>query len=181
MLRNSEANYGAPARLLHWGAALLVIVAIAAVELHGSFPKGSDLRNALMSTHFQLGLLVLALMLPRLAVVLSDKAPPIRPAPPRWQDGASKLMHAALYASMLALPVLGVWMQQAGDHAVALLGMQLPTLVTVDKALAKQLKEVHETIGNVLIGLVVLHAAAAFWHHFKQRDNTLLRMLPPRG
>lgn len=181
MLRNSSTHFGAITRLFHWGMAIFVIVAIAVVELHESFPKGSDTRNFLMSSHFQLGLLVLLLIWPRLAAVFTDKVPEIRPASPQWQNVASKLMHLALYASMIALPVLGIWMQQAGDRTVALLGMQLPVMFGVDKELAKELKEVHETIGNVLIGLIVLHIAAAFWHHFKQRDNTLLRMLPPRS
>lgn len=181
MLRNSSTNYGTIIRLLHWGMAILVIVLIAAVELHESFPKGSSLRNAMMSTHFQFGLLVLLLMLPRLAVVFTDKVPPIQPEPPRWQDLSAKLIHFALYASMIALPIIGIWMQQAGDRTVSLLGMQLPAMFGVDKEFAKELKEVHETVGNVMIGLIVLHIAAAFWHHIRQRDNTLLRMLPPRG
>jgi superoxide oxidase len=181
MLRNSSTHYGAIGRLLHWGMALLVIVALATIEVHDWFPKGSNLRNAVTGTHFQCGLLVFLLMWVRLVAVVPDRAPPIRPAPPQWQEMASKLMHLALYASMIALPVLGVLMQQAGDHAVSLLGMQLPAFVGVDKGFSKGLKEVHTTIGNVLIGLIVVHAAAAFWHHFKQHDNTLLRMLPPRS
>lgn len=180
MLRNSSAYYGAMARLLHWGMAALVIALLVGVELHDSFPKGSDLRNAMMNVHYQFGLLVLLLIWPRLAVVFSDRVPPIRPAPPGWQDVVAKLVHLALYATMIFLPILGIVMQQAGNHAVSLLGMQLPTLAGVDKTLAKSLREVHSLVGNVVIGLIVVHTAAALWHHYRQHDNTLLRMLPPR-
>lgn len=179
MLRNSSTHYGVLVRLLHWAMAALVIALLVAVEIHDWFPKGSDLRNGLMSVHFQFGLLVFLLMWPRLAAVLSDRAPPIRPASPSWQDMAAKLVHLALYGGMLSLPVLGVLMLQAGDRSVSLLGLQLPTFVGVDKAFSKSLREVHETIGNVVIGLAVVHIAAAYWHHFRQHDNTLLRMLPP--
>ena len=180
MLRNTSTHYGAIVRLFHWGMALLVIVALVVVEIHDWFPKGSASRNAMMITHFQLGLLVFLLIWVRLGVVFSDKTPPITPPPPQWQELASKLVHLALYASMIALPVLGVLMQQAGDRTVALLGMQLPSFIGVDKDFSKELKEVHETIGNVMIGLIAAHIAAAFWHHFKQRDDTILRMLPPQ-
>jgi superoxide oxidase len=180
MPRNSDTHYGPLARLLHWGMALLVIIALIAVEVHDWFPKGGNLRNAMMSTHFQFGLLVFLLIWVRLGVVFSDKVSSITPPPPRWQELAAKLVHLALYVSMIVLPVLGVLVQQSGNHAVALLGMQLPTFIGVDKDFSKELKEVHATIGNVLIGLVVVHAAAAFWHHFKQHDDTMLRMLPPR-
>ena len=36
----------------------------------------------------------------------------------------------------------------------------------------------HEFLFWILITMVVLHAAAAFYHHLFQRDATLARMLP---
>lgn len=180
MLRNSSTHYGAIVRLFHWGMAGLIIVGLVGVETHDWFPKGSDLRNILMDTHFQCELLVFVLIWFRLGAVFSDRTPPIRPLPPVWQDMIAKLVHLALYAGMIVLPILGVVMQQAADHTVSLLGTQLPTFVGVNKPLAKSLREIHSLIGNVVIGLIVLHAVAAVWHHHKQHDNTLLRMLPPR-
>ncbi|WP_338052440.1 cytochrome b [Rhodoferax sediminis] len=53
----------------------------------------------------------------------------------------------------------------------------LPALLGENKALAKQLKDIHGTgaaIGYFLIGL---HAAAALFHHYVKRDTTLRRML----
>jgi len=181
MLRNTSTHYGAIVRLLHWGMALLIIVSIAAVELHEFFPKGGATRNGMMAAHFQIGLLVFLLIWARLVAVFSDRTPPITPEPSLSQHVAAKLVHLALYASMIALPILGVLMTQAGDHSLAFLGVvQLPSFIGVDKDFSKELKEVHEVIGNVLIGLVVAHVGAAVWHHRKQNDDTLLRMLPPR-
>lgn len=181
MLRNSPTHYGAIARLLHWGMAALIILSIAAVELHELFPKGSDPRVALMSVHFQIGVVVLLLIWVRLAAIFSDKAPPISPAPPLWQHIAAKLVHLGLYLAMIALPVTGIVMQQAGDKTVALLGVQLPVLVGVDKDFSKAVREVHETLGDLMIIMVIAHVAAAIWHHRAQKDNTILRMLPPRA
>jgi cytochrome b561 len=45
-----------------------------------------------------------------------------------------------------------------------------------DKALASQLKQVHETVGELGYFMIAGHAAAALYHHYIQRDNTLLRM-----
>ncbi|MDR2154682.1 MAG: cytochrome b/b6 domain-containing protein, partial [Burkholderiaceae bacterium] len=53
-------------------------------------------------------------------------------------------------------------------------------LIGPDKALGKQIKEVHETVATIGYGLIGLHAAAALFHHYVMRDNTLLRMLPAR-
>lgn len=181
MLRNTSTHYGAIARLLHWGMAAIIILSIAAVELHEFFPKGSDPRAALMSMHFQIGVVVLLLIWVRLVVIFTDKVPPITPVPPLWQHIAAKLVHLALYLAMIALPILGIVMQQAGDKTVALLGMQLPVLTGVDKDFSKELREIHETLGNLMIVLIIAHIAAAIWHHRVQKDNTILRMLPPRA
>ena len=181
MLRNTSTHYGAIARLFHWGMALIIIVSIAAVELHEFFPKGSAARNGMMMSHFQIGLLVFLLVWVRLVAMFTDRTPPITPAPPLAQHVAAKLVHLALYVAMIALPILGVLMVQAGDHSLAFLGaVQLPSFIGVDKELSKQLHEIHEVIGNVMIGLIVVHVFAAVWHHRKQNDDTLLRMLPPR-
>jgi cytochrome b561 len=37
---------------------------------------------------------------------------------------------------------------------------------------------VHELLFWTLVGVALVHAAAAFYHHLFQRDATLARMLP---
>ena len=39
---------------------------------------------------------------------------------------------------------------------------------------------IHGWLGDVLIWLAGLHAAAAFYHHYWRRDTVLLSMLPGR-
>lgn len=181
MLRNSNTHYGALARSLHWGMALIIILSIAAVELHEFFPKGSDPRKALMFIHFQIGMIVFLLVWLRIYVMATDKAPPITPDPPLWQHLAAKSIHLAFYAAMIVLPIIGILTLQSGDKALSLLGIiPLPTFTGVDKELSKALNEVHETIGELVIFMIVAHVAAAVWHHHIKKDDTLLRMLPPK-
>ena len=180
MQHDPSAQYGIVARSFHWGMALLIFAGLAGVELHEFFEKGSDARAALMSAHFQTGLLVFALVWFRIGAVAFRQAPAIVPEPPQWQNLAAKAMHLAFYAAMIALPILGLLGAQAEGKPVNLLGMALPLFTAEDKDFAEEILEIHETIGNVMIGLIVMHIAAAWWHHFKQRDNTLLRMLPPK-
>jgi superoxide oxidase len=42
-------------------------------------------------------------------------------------------------------------------------------------------QELHETGGTVGYFLLGLHAAAALFHHYVLKDNTLVRMLPHKG
>lgn len=177
-IRDNTNAYGSMSKLLHWGIALLIISSIAFVELHEFFPKGSSTRSGLMILHIQIGMLLFGLTALRLAWHRSNPKPAIAPEPKVWEDWLARLMHVALYGAMLALPVLGVLMLQAGDRTVALFGMPLPVFLAKNKELGDVLKESHEVIGNLIIVLVGLHVAAAFWHHLIKQDNTLLRMLP---
>ena len=177
-LKNDSRRYGAVSRALHWGIAALVIGIIAFVELHEFFPKDSSERKGLMMLHIQIGMLLFGLTALRLAWRAANPPPAIAPAPQAWEARLATLMHVALYASMLALPVLGVAMAQAGGKPLAFLGTPLPVFLAENKALGKMLKEAHEVVGNIAIGLIAFHAVAAFWHHFVKGDNTLARMLP---
>ncbi|MBZ0132879.1 MAG: cytochrome b [Rhodocyclaceae bacterium] len=177
-LKNNANSYGAVSRALHWGIAILAIAAIAFVEIHEIFPKGSEPREGAKLLHVQLGMLVFGLTWLRLAWRAANPPPAITPAPQAWEARLATLMHVALYASMLALPVLGVAMGQASGKTVAFLGSPLPVFLAENKALGKTLKEAHELIGNLAIGLIAFHALAALWHHYFKRDDTLARMLP---
>jgi cytochrome b561 len=83
-----------------------------------------------------------------------------------------------LYALLLTQPIL--WLLQTNAHGdrvnLFLLG-QLPALVGQDPPLTKQLLQVHETVGLLLLGPTALHASAALYHHLSCRDDTLTAML----
>lgn len=177
-IKNDAQRFGAAARSLHWAVALIVIAAIVFVEIHGLFPKGSEPRKAVVDIHVQLGLMAFGLTWLRLAWRAGNPPPAITPAPQAWESLLATLLHVALYAALLALPLLGVVMNQAAGKEFTFLGLSLPVFVAENKPLGKSLKEAHELIGNVVIGLIAVHALAAFWHHFVKRDNTLVRMLP---
>jgi cytochrome b561 len=85
----------------------------------------------------------------------------------------------ALYVLMIGLPLLGWVMLSAEGEPIPFFGVQLPALVGANEALAERTKEVHETLATVGYFLIGLHAIAALFHHYVQRDNTLRRMTLP--
>jgi cytochrome b561 len=177
-LRNSPTRYGALSIALHWVMLLLIAAVYACIELRDNFPKGSVIREGLKTWHFMLGLSVLVLVLIRLVLRLTDTVPRIEPNPPKWQDRFAKLMHLALYALMIGMPLMGWFVLSAQGKAITFFGLQLPPLIGASKSIAEWAKELHEaggTIGYLLIGA---HAAAALFHHYVVRDTTLRRMLP---
>jgi cytochrome b561 len=105
---------------------------------------------------------------------------------PNWPANMPKAMRLgahwseyALYALLLTQPVLGLLQTNARGERVNLFFLgQLPALIGQDRPLARQLLEVHETVGLLLLGLIALHAAAALYHQLWRRDDTLTAMLP---
>lgn len=163
---------------LHWAMLLLIIGVYSCILLHESFPRGSDMRADLKTWHFMLGLSVLALVIIRIVARLFTTKPPIKPEPPAWQMLFAKTMHLTLYVFMLAMPIAGWLILSSEGETIPFFGLELPALIAPDKALAEQIEELHETVGEIGYYLIGLHALAALFHHYVVKDNTLRRMLP---
>jgi cytochrome b561 len=70
----------------------------------------------------------------------------------------------------------GAWL---GGHPLTLLGSTtFGPLLSQQPELGEAVSELHETLGNAIIWLAGLHAAAALVHHFVLRDRVLGSMLP---
>lgn len=171
-------RYGTLSIAMHWLMLALIAGTYACIELKGNFPKGSDGRALLSQWHFMLGLSVFALVWLRLIGRMIHPTPPITPTPPAWQNSLAKLMHLALYALMIGLPLAGWATLSAAGKPIPFWGLELPPLLDPNPDLAKQIKGWHETAANVGYWLIGLHALAGLFHHYISRDNTLVRMLP---
>jgi cytochrome b561 len=179
-LRNTSTRYGTLSIAMHWLMLLLIIGVYACIELRELYPKGSDPREAFKTWHFMLGLSIFFLVWLRLLLRLTSPTPAIVPSIPRWQSIAAKIMHAGLYLLMIITPLLGWMILSTAGKPIPFFGFELPALMAENKELVKVFKERHETIAEAGYYLIGLHAAAALFHHYVARDNTLLRMLPQR-
>ncbi|HET7223882.1 MAG TPA: cytochrome b [Rhodanobacteraceae bacterium] len=174
-------RYHALSIAVHWLTLALLVAVYALILLREIYPKGSDPREAMKMWHFMLGLTVFGIVGLRLALRLVFRAPPIMPRPPAWQRFLAAAMHLALYAFLIVMPLLGWLTLSAEGKPIPFFGLELPALIGPDKTLGKEFEELHETIGTLGYYLVGLHAAAALFHHYFMRDDTVLRMLPGRA
>lgn len=170
-------RYGNLAISLHWLTLAILIAVYSCINLKDLYPKGSDPREALKTWHFMLGLAILALVSIRL---LNRRAPAVIPPMPLWQARLATSVHVLLYVFMVVMPLLGWLLLSASGKPIPFFGAHLPALLSADKVLAGQLKEVHETIGTIGYYIIGAHTLAALYHHFLSRDNTLTNMLPHR-
>lgn len=172
-------RYAPVLRRLHWLMALLILTAYLLIEQRGLFPRGSAGRAAMMQGHFWAGIAVFALVWWRLAARRRFGAPPVTPPLDGVSALAAKLVHLALYAFFIAMPLLGLATAWSDGKAVKIpfTGIALPSLLPENEALAHQLEDLHGAIGEAFYWVIGLHVLAAIWHHAFRRDDTLKRML----
>ncbi len=177
---NTKSGYGSLAIFFHWLMLVLLVAGYAAMDLNSLSQKGSALREAMASWHYMLGLSVFVLVWLRLLVRLTGLEPAVEPAPPAWQATLAKAVYRALYVFMAAMPLLGWLTLSAKGEPVPFFGLELPALTGKNEGLAILFKAIHENLATVGYFLIGLHAAAALYHHYVRRDNTLRLMWPRR-
>lgn len=170
-------NYSTISIALHWLMLLLIVGVFAAMELREYYPRGSDARNWFKSWHYTLGLTVFALVWIRIVarVATSSPAPVEGPA---WRVFPAKLVHLALYALMIGMPLAGWALLSAEGDPIAFYGISLPALIAKNPALAEQIEWAHVWGGDIVFWLILAHAAAAIFHQYWLKDRLLQRMMP---
>lgn len=174
-MQGSE-RYRLPARVLHWLIALAIPCQIY-LGWSAELAPQRALGSRLIHLHYQLGVVIAALMVLRATWRLAYGAPGAVAGEPLWRRRLAALTHWAMYGLLLILPASGyviwVWMEAPMD----VLGLfELPRLFTppaedeTGRAIAWY---VHYWSGWSLIGLVSLHVAAALWHQFVRRDRLI--------
>ena len=177
-LFGTRLRYGAVAQWLHWTTAILVIAAFT----YG--PGGSEqrvysaARDFDRQLHETLGLAVLAIVVLRLAWRAFDVTPDDPPVSP-WMRLLSKAVQVTLYALLLLLPftaISGAWLE---GHPLTLLGnIRIDPLLGAMHSVGSAIATVHTWLGDTILWVAGVHAAAALYHHFALRDNVLRSMLP---
>jgi cytochrome b561 len=114
------------------------------------------------------------------------RVPPLPERMAAWERYAAQASHFLLYVLIVGIPLSGwalasssplgiptIWFGQAEvPHLPGLQGY------ADQHAVEDQVHEVHELLGNLMIGLLLIHVGAALKHHFWDRDDVLTRMLP---
>ncbi|MEQ1662422.1 MAG: cytochrome b [Thiobacillus sp.] len=169
-------RYTRPAVVMHWLVALLIFMAFPLGVYMHDLPLSPD-KLKLYSYHKWLGISTLLLVAVRLAWRLTHTPPALSERVAGWQRRASAIAHGALYGLMIAIPLSGWLMSSAKGFQTVWFGvLPLPDLVSKDRALGDLLATVHQTLNFSLLGLIVVHIAAALKHHFIERQPFLQRM-----
>jgi cytochrome b561 len=92
----------------------------------------------------------------------------------------ARFTHWGFYVLLFAMPIAGLIMISASSLPIGqVFGLfPFPDLVANDERVYQTARFAHEVIGWAILGVLGMHVAGALKHHFVERDNVLLRMLP---
>lgn len=168
-------RYTPTAVTLHWLIAALIVATIPLGWYVASL-RISPLKLQLVSYHKWIGVTIFLLAAARLGWRTANRPPAPLPAP-TWQQRTADVVHWSLYGLMFALPLSGWLFSSAAGVPTVYFGVwQLPDFVARDRALASTLHLTHQIFGWLLMGLLLLHVAAALKHQFVDRDGLMRRM-----
>lgn len=192
----SHSRYTAVAVALHWIIATAIVVNLGlGLWMGRAIDSMADPAGAIdaFQWHKSIGLTVLVLSLARLAWRFLYPPPPLPAHMLPWERTAAAITHWLFYILMVAIPLSG-WLyvsaQWRGDAPFTIptlwFGLfEVPHLFGLNEAgmelrrrLASLAIDSHGALALALVGLLILHIAAALRHQFWQRDGLLARMLP---
>jgi cytochrome b561 len=171
-------RYTPGAVALHWIAAALILFNLAFGLYTVDLPL-SPQKLRFFSWHKWVGVTIFIVAAARLGWRLLHPAPGLPATMKPWELRAAHASHALLYVLFFAAPLTGWLFSSAAGFQTVYLGLvPIPDLLDKNKELADVHKAMHKWINYTMAGVIALHAAAAFKHHFVDRDDVLVRMLP---
>ena len=173
MIWNTPSSWGGIARFFHWcfsGFTILGMLAFGWWMNH--IPPRPD-RFFYRSIHSDIGYAVLLLTVLRLIWRGLNPTPALPSDTPRWQRIAARINHGAIYAAVILVTVLG-WAHSGArtpDYSSWFGLFHAPWITSPDKAAAHAYQEQHIFLAYALLALIVVHFAAAAWHHLNQAQS----------
>lgn len=176
MLKNTENSYGNVAKIFHWLLFMMLSFSVIAGNILVDMPKGEEKWQAI-ALHKSFGAVILMLIVMRLIWRTINVTPKPEEHESNNQQFMANIMHRTLYGLMLAQPLAGIIMSQAAGYPVSFFGLfDFPVFLEKSKMLAEVARSAHGIIWIILTIAVFGHVAAAMYHHFITKDNTLRRM-----
>lgn len=158
---SKPTRYNLTMRIIHWVMAVIIIGLIASGFYMVDLPRDHPDKWTLYGLHKSFGVTVLCLVIIRMIVRFISKIPPLLTDFPPWTVTLAKAVHLLLYIGMIAIPISGYVMSDAGGHGVKWFGVVMPDLFTTDKELSGIAHTLHGIMPYILLGIIVLHMAGA--------------------
>jgi cytochrome b561 len=171
----SRSTYSRVSITLHWLIAFMIMGSMTSGILH----KYVDEATAadLMKTHMPAGFTILLLSVLRVGWRVANGFPNLPMQTQRLDVRIARATHVALYLLMIGIPLAG-WLAASGRGGFSYFGLFEIAPLPVSESVARVFADAHAALAMAMFALIALHIAGALKHHFIDRDDVLVRMLP---
>ena len=176
-LKNNTTRFGLIAIALHWLVALTVFSLFALgwwmteLDYYDSWYKQGPW------WHKSIGILLFMAVIFRLCWRIFTPPPQPLASHQPWEIKAAHTVHLLLYLLLFLIMLSGYLISTADNRAIEVFGwFSIPATITSIPNQEDAAGWLHLVLASSLLGLALLHAAAALKHHFIDRDGTLKRI-----
>lgn len=196
-MNQASTRYTKTAVILHWLIAIGIFAMFALGWYMSELPKDApkqiayDLfdwgiytwqlaeeaspRTFYFNLHKSIGVTLLGLIIIRVLWRITHRPPALLSSYKAWERKLATGTHHVLYLLMIAMPVSGLIMAVSSKYGVKWFGIDF--IGGLDNTpLREAFKEVHETIGAIILLVLILHILGALKHKLIDKDGTMERM-----
>jgi cytochrome b561 len=161
-------------RILHWLTAILVF---STLLIGFTMVSTVTAYSTLLEIHKTIGVVILAVVIIRVVNRLTHRPPPLPSTVGRFEHVLVVTSEMALYALLLAQPLVGWAMLSAAGRPIVVFGsLRIPRIAPVNLDLFSVLRETHSVLAFLLVAAVAAHVSAVLLHSITLRDRMLARM-----
>ena len=175
--KNSTTRFGLIAVTLHWLVALTVFslfgfgLWMTELDYYDNWYKQGPW------LHKSIGITLFFVLTFRLCWRMLTPPPAALPSHKPREIRMAHLAHLLLYLLPLAIMVSGYLISTADNRPIDVFGLfSIPATITSIPDQEDVAGLIHLVLASSLVGLALLHAAAALKHHFIDKDRTLKRI-----
>jgi len=170
-------KYSFANRVLHWLASLLIIGLFGLGLWMTDLDYYSNWYQTAPQLHVLIGLVLVVIMISRIAARIITPTPAPLPQLSKFEITAAHLTHFCLYLLIFIIMASGYLIVASGEPMILFEWFEVPIIGKLFEQQEDIAGNIHYWSAWIVIGLALVHAAAALKHHLISGDDTLRRML----
>ncbi len=175
---NTIDRFGLVTIVLHWVIALTIFGLFGLGWYMIDLSYYDPLGNMLPAIHKSIGILLILVFVFGVVWQIINLTPKPVEGSTRFEIIAARLAHLGLSGLIAVILVTGYLIPTAKGMGISVFGwFEVPATITNIPEQEYVTGLIHKYLSYAIIGLALLHAAAALKHHFINKDDTLRRML----
>lgn len=167
-------KYSLAVRKLH---AILATLIILQLSLGFAFAKGALNADWVIGLHKSFGVITVFVILLLVIFRIFSRKPKYDPPLPKSQILIARLVHLGIYISASAMALSGlIGSMLMNYHWNFFFVVPFPEVFKTNYSLGMQIFSYHYIFACILLILVLVHIAAAFFHQFVMKDDIIARI-----